>query len=110
MLDSVIVLCFARRYFMSTTSFAIILMGKRELVALLWLSSLLLLFVVWLFLTVPLVYLQIVIVIFPDHTHLLFFKILIAILFKDWFDALCYIQLSFFNSSLTIIVFPHIIY
>ena len=66
---------------MSTTSFAIIMMGKRELVDLLWLSSLCLLIVVWLFFTVPWVYLQFVIVVFPDHTH--FFQYLIAILFQD---------------------------
>ena len=37
--DSVIVLCFVVRFFMSLLVFAIILMGKRELVALLGLSS-----------------------------------------------------------------------
>ena len=51
------------------SSFAIILMGKRELVALLSLSSWCLVMVVWLFLTVPRVSLQFVIVVFPDHTH-----------------------------------------
>ena len=56
------------------SSFAIILMGKRELVALLGLSSRCLVIVVWLFLAVPWVCLQFVIVVFPDHTHLLFFK------------------------------------
>ena len=54
------------------SSFAIILMGKRELVALLGLSSWCLLIVVWLFLMVPQVCLQFVTVVFPDHTHLLF--------------------------------------
>ena len=53
------------------SSFAIILMGKRELVALLS-SSWSLVIVVLLFLTVPWVCLQFVIVAFPDHTHLLF--------------------------------------
>ena len=53
------------------SSFAVILMGKRELVALLSLSSLCLVIVVWLFLAVPWVSLQFVIVVFPDHTHLL---------------------------------------
>ena len=53
------------------SSFAIILMGKRELVALLGLSSCCLVVVVWLFLAVPWVCLQFVIVVFPDHTHLL---------------------------------------
>ena len=55
-------------------SIAIILMGKRELVALLKLSSWCLVIVVWLFLAVPWVCLQFVIVVFPDHTHLLFFS------------------------------------
>ena len=50
-------------------SFAIILMGKRKLVALLSLSSWCLVTVVWLFLMVPRVCLQFVIVVFPDHTH-----------------------------------------
>ena len=48
-------------------------MGKRELVALLSLSSCCLVVVVRLFLTVPRVCLQFVIVVFPDHAHLLFF-------------------------------------
>ena len=47
------------------SSFAIILMGKRELVALFSLSSWCLVIVVWLFLVVP----QFLIVVFPDHTH-----------------------------------------
>ena len=55
-------------------SFAIILMGKRELVALLSLSSWCLVTVVWLFLGVSWVLLQFVIVVFPDHTHLLFLQ------------------------------------
>ena len=50
------------------SSFAIILMGKRELVALLGLSFWCLMIVVWLFLAVPWC-LQFVIVVFPDHTH-----------------------------------------
>ena len=55
-----------------TSSFAIILMGKRELVALLRKSSWCLVIVVWLFLAVPWVCLQFVIVVYPDHTHVLF--------------------------------------
>ena len=51
------------------SSFAIISMGKRELVALLCLSSWCLVIVVWLFLTMPRVWLQFVIVVFTDHTH-----------------------------------------
>ena len=50
-------------------SFAIILLEKRELVALLSLSSWCLVIVVWLFLGVPWVSLQFVIVVFPDYTH-----------------------------------------
>ena len=51
------------------SSFAIILLGKRELIALLSLSSWRLVIVVWLFLAVPMFCLQFVIVMFPDHTH-----------------------------------------
>ena len=54
------------------SSIAIILMGKRELVASLNLSSWCLVMVEWLFLAVPQDCLQFVIVVFPDHTHLLF--------------------------------------
>ena len=53
-------------------SIAIILMGKRELIALLNLSSWCLVMVERLFLTVPRGCLQFVIVVFPDHNHLLF--------------------------------------
>ena len=53
-------------------SIAIILMGKRELIALLYLSSWCLVMVERLFLAVPRGSLQFVIVVFPDHTHLLF--------------------------------------
>ena len=51
---------------------AIILMGKRELVALLNLSSWCLVIVEWLFLAVPWGCLRFVIVVFHDNTHLLF--------------------------------------
>ena len=51
------------------SSIAIILMGKRELVALLNLSSWCLVMVERLFLAVPRGCLQFVIVVFPDHTH-----------------------------------------
>ena len=54
------------------SSIAIILMGKRGLVALLNLSSWCLVMVERLFLAVPWGYLRFVIVVFPDHTHLLF--------------------------------------
>ena len=69
MQQSVIVLCFV-----VYSSFAIILMAKRELVALLSLSSKCLVIVVWPFLVVPRVCLQFVIVVFPDHTYLLFLQ------------------------------------
>ena len=55
------------------SSIAIILMGKRELIALLNLSSWCLVMIERLFLAVPRGSLQFVIVVFPDHTHLLFF-------------------------------------
>ena len=54
------------------SSNAIILMGKRELVALLNLSSWCLVVVEWLFLAVPWGCVRFVTVVFPDHTHLLF--------------------------------------
>ena len=49
-----------------------IILGNRELAALRCLTSWCLVIVVWLFLAVPWVSLQFVIVVFPDHTHLLF--------------------------------------
>ena len=52
-------------------SIAIILIGKRELVALLNLSSCCLVMVEWLFLAVPWGCLRFVIVVFPDHIHYL---------------------------------------
>ena len=58
------------------SSIAIILMGKRELIALLNLSSLYFVMVERLFLAVPRGCLQFVIVVFPDHTRLLFLKVL----------------------------------
>ena len=61
------------------SSIAIILMGKRELIALLNLSSWCLVMVERLFLAVPQGCLQFVIVVFPDHIHLLF---LISLHFK----------------------------
>ena len=45
------------------------MVGKRELVALLSLSSWYLVINVWFFLAVPWVCLWFVIVVFPDHTH-----------------------------------------
>ena len=53
-------------------------MGKRELDTLLSLSSWCLILVMWLFLLVSWVCLQFVIVIFPDHTDLLFWGVIHA--------------------------------
>ena len=64
--------CCTLRYVHS--SIAIILMGKRELVALLNLSSWCLVMVERLFLAVQFGCLLFVIVVFPDHTHLLFLE------------------------------------
>ena len=52
-----------------------IAIGKRELIDLLNLSSWCLVMVERLFLAVPRGYLQFVIVVFPDHTDLLFFRL-----------------------------------
>ena len=57
------------------SSFEIILKGKIELVALLGLSCWCLAIAVWLFLAVPWDCLQFVIVVFSDHTYLLFLTI-----------------------------------
>ena len=54
------------------SSFAIILMWKRKLFGLHSLASCCFLTVEWLFLVVSWVYLLFVIVVFPDHTQLLF--------------------------------------
>ena len=62
------------------SSFAIILMGKRELVALFSLSSWCLVMVVWLYVATPKVCLRFFIVVFPYHTHILF---LLKILNRD---------------------------
>ena len=62
------------------SSITIILMGKRELVALLNLSSWCLVMYERLFLAVLWGCLRFVIVVFPDHTHLLFLMVLIPVL------------------------------
>ena len=65
--------CSVVRYFMSILVLQTSCWGReREMVALLSLSSCCLVFVVCNFIAVPLVCLQLVIVVFPDHTHLLF--------------------------------------
>ena len=65
---------FCRALLFVHSSIAIILMGKRELVALLNLPSWCLVMVERLFLAVPRGGLRFVIMVFPDHTHLLFFR------------------------------------
>ena len=64
------------------SSIAINLMGNRELVALLNLSYWCLVMVERLFLAVPRGCLQFVIVVFPDHTHLLFLFLIQLIISK----------------------------
>ena len=73
------------------SSIAIILMGKRELIALLNLSSWCLVMVERLFLAVPRGCLQFVIVVFPDHTHLLSFYVLVNINLWGWRRITCWI-------------------
>ena len=72
------------------SSIAIILMGKRELVALLKLSSWCLVMVERLFLAVPRGCLRFLIVVFPGHTHLLLLSCKVKHLRGD---------LSLFNSD-----------
>ena len=79
------------------SSIAIILMGKRELIALLNLSSWCLVMVERLFLAVPRGSLQFVIVVFPDHTHLLF-------LISNTVNSN---QRTHLSSSPTYTIFPH---
>ena len=76
------------------SSIAIILMGKRELIALLNLSPWCLVMVERLFLTVPRGCLQFVIVVFPDHTHLLFLVIHLQFLKYGSWDSLFPISIS----------------
>ena len=81
------------------SSIAIILMGKRELIALLNLSSWCLVMVERLFLAVPRGCLQFVIVVFPDHTPLLFLGFLVSgiqlnVLLSSY---LCFISFLYFD-------------
>ena len=82
------------------SSIAIILMGKRELIALLNLSSLCFVMVERLFLAVPQGCLQFVIVVFPDHTHLLFLELCPG---QEVIKMSCSTQLEF---SLTLLINP----
>ena len=82
--------CYTLRYVHS--SIAIILMGKRELVALLYLSSWCLVMVEWLFLAVPWGCLRFVVVVFLDHTHLIFLSTVIGLATKHaiWHKTLMF--------------------
>ena len=72
------------------SSIAIILMGKRELVALLNLSTWCLVMVKQLFLAVPQDRLRFVIVVFPNHTHLLFLSVVVlCLILVLLFSTLC---------------------
>ena len=75
------------------SSIAIILMGKRELIALLNLSSWCLVMIERFFLAVPRGCLQFVIVVFPDHTHLLFLNL--RCLSKTYLNFMSIIKLQF---------------
>ena len=77
------------------SSISIILMGKRELVALLNFSPGCLVMVEWIFLPVPLGCLRFVIVVFPDHTHLLFLRHYLQGLLQQivYFNKTVYLEL-----------------
>ena len=68
-------------------------MGKRELIVLLNLSSWCLVMVERFFLAVPRGCLQFVIVVFPDHTHLLFLN------FGTYlgYDSYCLLKINFLS-------------
>ena len=104
------------------SSIAVILMGKRELIALLNLSSWCLVMVERLFLAVPRGCLQFVIVVFPDHTHLLFlwgckwlfvFIPMLEVIEDDWGSLVILRNISLFSlwenitSNLTTIEIPN---
>ena len=74
------------------SSIVIILMGKRELVAMLNLSSWCLVVVERLFLAVPQGCLRFVIVVFPDHTHLLFLMHAQVVQIHHWTNKLLFYQ------------------
>ena len=88
--------CYALRC--GHSSFAIILKRKRNLDVLLLLSYICLVTVNVLchFLTFPWVGLQCVVVVFPDHTHLLFYKVFVY----RYFDFVTNLFLSQLNLSL----------
>ena len=79
------------------SSIAIILMGKRDLIALLNLSSWCLVMVERLFLAVLRGSLQFVIVVFPDHTHYFFVEAIFQLMddrceFQRYDNSTCYVD------------------
>ena len=78
------------------SSIAIILVGKRELIALLNLSSWSLVMVERLFLAVPRGCLRFVIVVFPDHTHYFWTNIGS---YDDIFYKVIYVTLIYLTES-----------
>ena len=84
------------------STIAIILMGKRELVALLNLSSCCHVIVEWLFLAVSLGWLRFVIVVFPDHTHLLF-----LICYTDYPFIIIILQVGVYFLTVLVGLFIH---
>ena len=70
---------------------------ERELVALLSLSFWCLVIAVWLFLAVQRVCLQFVIVVFPDHTHLLFFLQILDSIWAVIAQMFCMLQPTIYN-------------
>ena len=86
------------------SSITIILMGKRELIALLNLSSWCLVMVERLFLSVPRGCLQFVIVVFPDH--LLFVSVACSLVVTcwEWADLLAFLFVLF---PCVFVTFPH---
>ena len=90
------------------------LIGKIELVALLKLSSWILVMVEWLFLAVPWGCLRFAIVVFPDHTHLLFlvwcmWKRIISYWYKKHkLQSGVQEKVTFFEVFMTICFFPYL--
>ena len=96
------------------SSIAIILIGKRELVAMLNLSSWCLVMVERLFLAVPRGCLWFVIVVFPDHTHLLFLLnnnlLFVGQLYENKSLVLCAHDLIFFTTDLQTVNYLELIF
>ena len=85
------------------SSFAIILKRKRKLVDLILLSyrCVVTVNVLWLFLAVPWVGLQCVIVVYPDHIHFLFVKIFKMCLNRQRKLALCASMIEKFANTIS---------